>query len=367
MDLTPTEARALLARFAVRDTGPPSPMGGGHINASFLVPGEGPAGPARYILQQLNPSVFPDGASVVANVAQVAAHLAAAARATGRAGWRVACPIPAETGMAGVRDASGAWWRLFPMLEGTRGLEQAGSPAEALQVGRAFGTFHALMATYRGPPLVEILPGFHDTPARCAQLEAAAGRAAPARLAEAADQLDFARANRAWAGLLTGRPIPGRVAHNDAKAANVLLDASAGQAVAVVDLDTAMHGTLLHDVGDLIRSSAGTAAEDAGWEAAISVDTDRFTALMEGFVAGLAGLELAPAEWELFVAAGMVITFEQGIRFLTDFLDGDRYYRITRAGQNLDRARAQFRLAAALAREAPRLERTVAGLRRPRR
>ena len=132
MALTGIEPASLLARFGVRADGPPVRQGGGHINDSYLVTGRGPAGPGPFLLQRLNPQVFPDGAPVLANAARVAAHLAAAAGA----GWRVPEPLRADDGVPGARDADGAWWRVFPWLEGVRAIERVGSGAEALAIGR---------------------------------------------------------------------------------------------------------------------------------------------------------------------------------------------------------------------------------------
>lgn len=356
MALTGSHLPALLARFGVRADAPPARQGGGHINDSFLVAGRGPAGPGRFLLQRLNPQVFPDGAPVIANAARVAAHLAAVAGA----GWRVPVPLPADDGVPGTRDADGAWWRVFPWLEGVRAIERVGSGAEAFAIGRAFGRFHAMLADFPGPPLAETLPGFHDTPARLAAFDRAVAAADPDRLAGARPELAFVAAHRGWAELLTVSNLPVRVVHNDAKAGNVLLDAATGEPVAVIDLDTVMMGTLLHDVGDLIRSCASTAAEDAGSGEPVEVHPEHFRGLAAGFATGLAPVRLVAAERRGFVTAGLVITFEQGLRFLADHLGGDRYYRISRAGQNLDRARVQFRLAAALATARPGLEEEVA-------
>lgn len=364
MALSPGRLAALLARFRVHPDAPPALQGGGHINDSYLVTGAGPDGPGRFLLQRLNPHVFPDGAPVITNGARVAAHLAAAVRAdpVGGAGWRVPEPLHADDGVPGCRDADGAWWRVFPWLDGVRAIERVGTPAEAFAVGRAFGRFHAMLADFPGPPLVETLPGFHDTPARLAAFDRAVAGAVPDRLAGVAAELAFVETHRVWVGLLAAADLPCRVVHNDAKAGNVLLDAATGEPVAVIDLDTVMMGTLLHDVGDLIRSGATHAAEDAAAEAPVAVDVAQFTALVEGFAAGLAPVGLAPGERGLFVAAGLVITFEQGLRFLADHLAGDRYYRIDRPGQNLDRARVQFRLAAALGQGRRELERIVAAV-----
>ena len=362
MALSERDLPRMLAGFGVAADAPPVRQGGGHINDSYVVTGRGPAGPGRFLLQRLNPSVFPDGLAVIANAARVSAHLAAAARAESGTPWRVPEPLRSDDGVPGRRDADGAWWRVFPWLEGVRAIERVTTAAEARAVGRAFGHFHALLADFPGPPLAETLPGFHDTPARLAALERAVAATPSGRTHEAAPELGFVEAHRDWATLLPAADLPVRVVHNDAKAGNVLLDAESGEPVAVIDLDTVMPGTLLHDVGDLIRSGASTAAEDAAGDAPVDIHPGQFRGLVEGFAAGLGPVRLAPAERAGLVAAGLVITFEQGLRFLADHLGGDRYYRISRPGQNLDRARVQFRLAAALAAARPGLEATVAGI-----
>lgn len=356
MALSGADPASLLAQFGVRADAPPVRQGGGHINDSYLVAGRGPAGPGRFLLQRLNPLVFPDGAAVIANAARVAVHLAAAAGE----GWRVPEPLRAADGVPGHRDPDGAWWRVFPWLERVRAIERVGSASEAFAIGRAFGRFHAMLGDFPGPPLIETLPGFHDTPARLAAFDRAVAGAVPDRLAGVQPELAFVAAHRGWAALLTASDLPVRVVHNDAKAGNVLLDAGTGEPVAVIDLDTVMMGTLLHDVGDLIRSSASTAAEDAGSGEPVEVELAHFRGLAKGFAAGLAPMRLVAAERSRFVAAGQVITFEQGLRFLADHLGGDRYYRVSRPAQNLDRARVQFRLAAAIAAARPRLEAEVA-------
>lgn len=345
----------VLAGFGLEAAGAPTRQGGGHINSSWIIPERGGG---RWLLQRLNPAVFPDGLAVARNGALVSQHLARAAADT--PDWRVPRPRLTTAGAVALTDAAGGWWRCFGLLEGVTAIPHARTPAEAHEVGRAFGRFHAFLADYAGPPLTEILPGFHDTPARFARVAPAAAGAPAARRDAAAAELRFAEGHADWAGWLAGAALPRRVTHNDAKAANVLLDAGSGRAVAVVDLDTVMHGTLLHDVGDLLRSTASAVAEDAPDVTVLPVELEQCRALFEGFAAGLGQLEPAPEERELLVAAGVVITFEQGLRFLTDYLDGDRYYRVERPGQNLDRTRVQFALAAALDRARAALERLAA-------
>ncbi|MDX2119965.1 MAG: aminoglycoside phosphotransferase family protein [Gemmatimonadota bacterium] len=349
--MTPAGLAGILTAFGVESLGAPEPVGGGHINAAWRITGTRPDLAGRFLLQRLNPAVFPDATAVLENCVQVSAHLRNAACAAGwpEARWRVAEPLRTPEGRLGVPDEAGAWWRLFPWLEGTRAIREAGSAAEVHAVGSAFGRFHALMASYDGPPLRSPLPGFHDTPARLRRFEAALAAADPDRSRAAAAEVAFALEHQRWAGALAGAGLPETIAHNDAKAANVLLDASSGAGVAVVDLDTVMPGLRLHDVGDLLRSGVGTVAEDAPATEPVAVDRDRFRVLVAGFTAGLGAAALTAAERELFVTAGVVLCYEQGLRFLGDYLEGDRYYRTSRAGQNLDRARVQLRLAAALA------------------
>ncbi len=350
MALNPAESVEILSAFGVEPRGVPEPVAGGHINQAWRITSGTPSRPTRYLLQRLNPQVFPDAPAVLENGAHLSAHLLHAGRAAGWSEdqWRVARPCPTVEGELGVPDSSGAWWRLFTWLEGTRPILQATSASEARAVGAAFGRFHDLMASYDGPPLRIPLPGFHDTPARLRHFEVTLPDADPGRARSAAGEIAFALGHRPWASALAGAGLGQAIAHNDAKASNVLLDASSGAGVSVVDLDTVMPGLRLHDVGDLLRSMVGTAAEDAPADDRVEVDRDRFAALVEGFSGALGAAPLDAGERELFVTAGVVLSYEQGIRFLEDYLQGDRYYHTGRPDQNLDRARVQFRLAAAL-------------------
>jgi hypothetical protein len=225
--------------------------------------------------------------------------------------------------------------------------------------------FERLLADYDGPALAETIPGFHDTKRRLARLEAAAGRDALGRAGEVAAQLGFARSRVGYARvvpeLTASGALPVRVVHNDAKLGNVLFDIHTAEALAVVDLDTVMPGTLLSDVGDLIRSIASPTAEDERALDRIVVSSELVEALAGGFLEGC-GAVLAEAERRLLVFAGILLAYEQGVRFLTDHLEGDVYYRVTRPGQNLDRARAQFRLVECLEAERATLERRVADI-----
>lgn len=335
------------------------PLTGGHINTSYHV--TLPGRPDSWLLQRLNLLVFPDGAAVLRNMARVTGHLARAAAARGEDPSRtVLSLLPTTEDEPGIQTVDGAWWRLLGFIPGACAVEHATAPEQAFEAGRGFGRFHALMADYGGAALEETLPGFHDTARRFDALTRAVVAAAEDRLAATVHEVEFAVSRRHLATQLTGAlaagVLPGRIAHNDAKIANVLLEADSGRALAVVDLDTVMPGTPLFDVGDLIRSLTGTTPEDHPDPKDVEVRPAYFAALAEGFL-GQGGL--GAAERERFLTAGLVITYEQGLRFLTDYLEGDRYYRTSRPGQNLDRARVQFALVRALEAHRPALEQLV--------
>jgi aminoglycoside phosphotransferase (APT) family kinase protein len=275
------------------------------------------------------------------NVTNVAEHVTA----EGGGRWRMPALVRTEDGGWWTVDAFGATWRMYRFVEATV-TETVATPAQAREAARAFGAFTALLADYDGPPLHETIRGFHDTPRRFAQLEDAARRDPRGRRAGARAELDALWAEGAVAevlpALVARGELPVRIAHNDAKVANVLFGAG-GRALGVVDLDTVMPGLALYDAGDLLRSMASAAAEDERDLAQVTARPAFVEAVLGGYLEE-AGAVLTERERDLLLFAGRVITLEQAVRFLADHLDGDRYYRITRAGQNLDRARAQLAL-----------------------
>jgi N-acetylhexosamine 1-kinase len=325
-----TEAADVAAQFDL-----PGPVVGvephptGHINDGYLVV----AGARRYLLQRLNPSVFPDPDGVMANIGAVTGHL----RAKGEPTLTLATT---RDGATSWRDADGATWRMYDYVSGVHPLEVR-SPAEAALVGRTFGRFHGLLADIDVSCLRVTLPGFHDPVRRIAQLEAAVEADSYDRLGDVRGLVDALRTLRhaiAADSALTGLPV--RVAHNDAKAANLLVDAIGARQPVVIDLDTLMPGSILWDVGDMVRSTTGTPEEAT---AAVSFHVDRYHALVDAWLAETGDL-LTRHERDAIAKAGPVVTFEQAVRFLTDHLQGDVYFRVTRPGENLDRARNQMEL-----------------------
>jgi aminoglycoside phosphotransferase (APT) family kinase protein len=248
-------------------------------------------------------------------------------------------------------DAAGETWRLVPWIEGTRSVERAATEREARETARAFGRVLRQLADLPGPRLFETIPGFHDTPARVAAFERIVTEDRVGRAREALSEIEAILDRRPLAAALAARVADGelreRPAHNDAKIANVLFDAGTGEALCVVDLDTVMPGLALHDFGDLVRSGVSDSDEDERDLARVSVRPSFYEALAEGFVEG-AGDALSPAERALLRTGAEVIVYEQALRFLGDYVDGDRYYKTARAGHNLDRARAQIALLASL-------------------
>lgn len=331
--------------------------GGGHINASWRVTTAGAVG-GTFLLQRLNPSVFSDGDAVMGNVAQVVRRLREANAASGARGLRL---VPTRSGRDWLTARDGVVWRLYEFIETAAVHHVAESPRMAEAAARAFGDFARRTSE---PPLQlsAVLPGFHDTRRRLRQLEAARRRNAAGRAAELAAECDRILDERELAeripAALDSGAIPTRVAHNDAKIANVLFKEGTIEPICVIDLDTVMPGSPLHDFGDLVRSTVSAAPEDAAEVAAVEVRNDFFAAIVRGFLAGTSGL-LEGRELALLVEAARSIALEQAARFAADYLDGDLYYRVTDPRQNLRRARSQLALFDALTRESAHLERLV--------
>lgn len=342
-----------------------APVPGGHINQSYRVDVRGSGGAAKsFLLQRLNADVFRRPGLVMENVARVTRHLTVKARAVGRAS-PVAPLVLTDHGADWLSDARGGVWRMFDFVPGAVVRERAESAADCAAAGRAFGELLRLLADWEGPPLHETIPGFHDTRARLLQLDAAIRADAAGRVSGARAEIAAIQAARGLADvlppLLAGGDVPLRVTHNDAKLANVLLDARTGAPLCVVDLDTVMPGSALYDFGDLVRSSVSPTAEDEADLTRIAVNPEFFRALARGYMEG-AGEALTARERDLLVFAGRLITFEQAVRFLTDHLEGDRYFRVVQPGHNLIRCRAQLALLASLNDYAGAMEQIVARL-----
>lgn len=342
-----------------------APYGHGHIHDTFLARFGRAGAEQRVILQRLNDRVFADPLQVMDNVARVAAHLQKRLAATpGADPAREALSlIPARDGKACVRDAGGRWWRAYRFVEGAVTHEVCTAPEQACEAARVVGRFQRLLADLPGPRLHETIPYFHHTPRRLQALEAAVAAADANRRRAAEPDIAFARARLALAPLIAGPlergEIPERVTHNDTKLNNVLFDAQTGRGLCLVDLDTCMPGAALYDFGDMVRTMTCPAPEDESDLSKVRMDMRRFEAIVRGYLETAGGF-LTCREAELLPVAGRVLTFTIGVRFLTDYLSGDVYFKVARAGHNLDRCRTQFRLVESMEEQEAVMARTVA-------
>lgn len=330
-----------------------SRLGSGHINDTYLAEFEGAP---SVVLQRVNRTVFTDAEGVMANIERVDAHLAARVPE----GRRMPRLLRTRAGRSFWTDAAGGLWRGYTFVDGSETKDVVGRPWDAYQAARAFGSFQYLLSDLPGGPLAETLPGFHDTPRRLAALEAAAKADVAGRLSGARAELAWALERRGWAGLLEDAArrgeVSAHVAHNDTKINNVLFDSRTNQALCAIDFDTVMPGLMLYDFGDFTRTSVSPAPEDETDLEKVVVRLEVFEALAQGWREGSGGM-VTDGERALLPVCGRVISFELGMRFLTDHLEGDRYFKVHRPGHNLERARCQFRLAG-------ELERLEADLRR---
>ncbi|MFQ5805385.1 MAG: phosphotransferase enzyme family protein [Phycisphaerae bacterium] len=359
------EPQAIAAHFAVDGKlAAVEPFGAGHINDSFLLTYRRNDKTDRFLLQRINEAVFPNPALVMENIQRVTTHIARKLTSQGASnvGRRVLTLTPTHEAEPCYRDEAGSYWRLYRFIENTRVHEAVETPEQAAQAGRMFGTFQLQLADLSGARLHETIPDFHNTPLRFEALDRAVQADPCNRVALARAEIDLANRHRPLAGVLLDLQqrgdIPERVVHNDAKIGNVLFDAGTGEALCVVDLDTVMPGLSLYDFGDMVRSMTCTAAEDDTDLSRVEVQIPLFEALAGAYLEA-AGKFLTAAEREHLVFAGKLITLEQAVRFLTDFLNGDRYYKRRRPSQNLDRCQTQFKLVESLTRHEPQMNRFV--------
>ena len=316
------------------------PYGEGHINSTYHVTTDAPH---DYILQRINTTVFPDAELLMRNVDLVTGHL----RRKGLDNRHVLTLVPARNGALFCRDDQGDCYRLVEFVQGGLCLQAPRDATDFEQSGAAFGQFQMQLSDFDASLLGETIPHFHDTPRRFQTLHAAIERDALGRAAGVQREIDFALAREARAaGLvdaLAKGEIPLRVTHNDTKLNNVLFDRETGKAICVIDLDTVMPGFAAHDFGDAIRFGASTAAEDEKDLDKVTCSMELFEAYFDGFMEGCRG-SLTKREVETLPMGAKIMTLECGMRFLTDYLEGDVYFKTHYEGQNLDRTRTQLKL-----------------------
>ncbi len=321
------------------------PYGNGHINDTFLVVAD-----KRYILQRMNSRVFPEPQKVMENIVGVTEHIRKKAELLGKNTARATLVIvPALDGSRSFCDSEGWHWRLYEFTEGTVARDKVESITDFYNCAEAFGQFQRMLADFPAHKLNETISNFHNTPWRYENLMIAVHKDACKRLGGVLNEVAFAKERERFCGALERAraegKLPLRVTHNDTKLNNILFDKRTGEPVCVIDLDTVMPGYSVNDFGDSIRFGANTAAEDETDLSKVSLDLGLFEAYVKGFLAGCNG-SLTKTEIELLPVGAIMMTLECGMRFLTDYLMGDVYFKIHRPEHNLDRARCQFALVA---------------------
>lgn len=315
--------------------------GCGHINRTYLVKTD--AG-RRYIFQRINSLVFPDIKGLMENIAAVTGFLAARVEEP-RGSLRL---VPALDGAWVWVDGEGESWRVYDFIEDSLCLQQPERPEDLYESAVAFGCFQNQLSDFPADTLHETIKDFHNTPDRYRKFHLALEADALGRAAGVREEIDFALKREAAAGALQALredgSLPLRVTHNDTKLNNVMLDAKTRKALCVIDLDTVMPGLAAYDFGDSIRFGAATAAEDEKNLDKMGLDMSLYETYARGYLHSCRSL--TALEKETLPLGAKLMTLECGLRFLTDYLEGDRYFAIARPEHNLDRARTQFRLVA---------------------
>ena len=321
----------------------------GHINRTYRLRFTQPDGQAKdFVLQRINNYVFKKPDEVMENVLLVTEHLAHALTARGDdPDNRVLRLVRTWEGGTMIDDGSDGFWRAYDFIRHARTIDRVDSPLQFREIGRAFGEFQSMLSDFPIEKLHDTIPFFHDTRRRLGDFERSVALDVRCRAAQVEPEIGFIRQwgpgmCRIVEMLETGE-VPLRVTHNDTKINNVMLDVDTGRALCVIDLDTVMPGSVLYDFGDAIRYGACTAAEDERDLSRVSMDVDLFAGFSDGFISQTAG-SLTMTELESLPLGAMVMTFENGMRFLADYLDGDIYFRVEEADQNLSRARCQSKL-----------------------
>lgn len=337
----------------------------GHINTTYRACYKTEDGHEdRYILQRINDYVFKDPAQVMRNVEKVTRHITwKLLRRRRNAAGQTLMLYPARGGRNYIDlPDEGGMWRCYNNIEDTHTYDVVENTRQAYQAGFAFGSFQDLICDMNPEDIKESIPDFHNTPKRYENLEASIKADVKGRLANCTAEVELVRS---WApqfsrltDLQAKGEIPTRITHNDTKINNVMLDSETDAAVCVIDLDTVMPGLVLYDFGDMVRTATCMAEEDEEDLSKVVMQLPLFESLAEGYL-DAAHKFLVPAEVENLAFAGWLITVEIGMRFLTDYLDGDLYFRTEKPEHNLIRARNQFKLAQSIQENLPRMQRYI--------
>lgn len=316
--------------------------GNGHINDTCLV------SMPRYILQRINTSIFTNPDELMENIENVTAFLREKiAAAGGDADRGTLTVVPTKDGRKCYRADDNNVFRVYRFIEGTKTIEDNRTLEDVYEAGKGFGSFQKLLADFPVDRLHETIRDFHHTPKRIEALKEVVRQDKAGRAGSVENEIRYALENASWAGSVVsgmedGR-IPVRVTHNDTKINNILFDRESGKALCVIDLDTVMPGSALYDFGDALRMGGSANAEDETDVDKVRFEVSAFEAFTRGYLSEMKDA-LTETEIALLPLSVKLMTYECGIRFLTDYLNGDTYFKIHREHHNLDRARSQFKL-----------------------
>nr|WP_256260912.1 aminoglycoside phosphotransferase family protein [Shewanella sp. NIFS-20-20] len=317
-----------------------SPLGNGHINDTFLV--RWPQG--EMVLQRLNTQVFPNAEALVGNAAKISEHLLAQANA-GDYPLQVVEPVVTADQQAAIDLGERGYWRAISYLRHSASVEVVENAEQARQAARAFGDFAFGLSGLDANHIIDVIPKFHYFPGRLQQLQTAASADSEHRLAECQAWVDFALSQTALISELDELEpkLPLRICHNDTKINNMLFDSRTKSAMAIIDLDTCMKGHLMYDFGDMVRTFCSPEAEDSTALDKVAARADIFAAICEGYTEALAPVLTSDERQSLWLGA-RIMPLMIGVRFLTDHLNGDKYFHVHRPNHNLARAVNQFSL-----------------------
>lgn len=325
------------------------PYGNGHINNTFLLTYETDGFmDKRVILQEMNKEVFLNPKELMENVIGVTSYLREKIVENGGDAERETLyVIPTASGEKYYVDSRSEYWRAYAFIEGATCYEQVESKEDFYQSALAFGHFQHLLEKYPADTLHETIPQFHDTRKRFNDFKSTVAEDKMGRVSNVTKEIEFVTNRELYAdvlgNMLKKKELPLRVTHNDTKLNNIMIDNKTRKGICVIDLDTVMPGLTAYDFGDSIRFGANTALEDETDLSKVSCDLELFEIYIKGFLEGCEG-SLTEKEIRMLPMGAMVMTYECGMRFLTDYLEGDHYFRINYENHNLDRARTQFRL-----------------------
>ncbi len=338
--------KQILANFCIEDFSTIKPYGSGHINDTYHVK-NARVGGVDYLLQKINHHIFKDVPALMSNINLVTTHLKKklAAIPLSKPDVEVLTPVPTKEGKLYFCDAFGNYWRIYHFLK-TNSYDILQTEKQAYEGGKAFGKFQALLVDLDTSAIVETIPDFHHITKRLARFGEVVQADVALRVKEAMPEIRFIQERIDYMSTAlhaeADDPLPLRIIHNDTKINNVLLDEQ-DRAQCVIDLDTVMPGYVAYDFGDAIRTIINTAAEDEEDLTKIKLNVPLFKAYGEGYY-DEAKVFLTDAEAKSLLTGAFLITYEQAVRFLTDFLEGDTYYKTQFPLHNLQRTRAQLEL-----------------------